>query len=374
MGSIRQLPSGNWRVRWRDPGTLKERGETFSRKRPAQAFLSQVEGDAVRGLYHDPALGRISLRDFWPRFLESSPHLRPSTRAGYEFLWRKHVEPVLGARALGSLSRLEVEGFVSGLTRAGAGPATVAAAFKLLRRLLSAAEASGIVAKNAARGVKTPKAAREEMRFLTAEEVERIAEEAPRRYRALVLTLGFCGLRIGEAAALTVDRTDLLRRRLRVTETVSEVGGRLHFGPPKTPESVRAVALPHFVAEAIALHLAEFPPGSNGLVFTASEGGPIYHTTFRRRVWLPAVRAAGIAEPFPRVHDLRHTAASLMIAAGGHPKQIQAQLGHSSITVTLDRYGHLFETLADQLADRIGSMRESGVARSWHAGDSKGAG
>lgn len=216
-----------------------------------------------------------------------------------------------------------------------------------------------MIARNPARGVKVPRSEAKEARYLSASEVEAIAEATDERYRALVLLLGFGGLRIGEAVALRVGNLDLLRRRVNVLEAASEVRGAIYVGPPKTKQSVRAVALPAFIVDALAAHLAAFPPSDSGLVFTSPEGQMLRRTNFRRRVWIPALLAAGVEEPLPHVHHLRHSAAALMIAAGGHPKQIQAQLGHASVGVTLDRYGHLFEGLADDLAERVGDLRST---------------
>ncbi len=126
----------------------------------------------------------------------------------------------------------------------------------------------------------------------------------------------------------------------------------------------RAVPIPRIVAEEIALHLAQFPAGSDGLVFTAPGGGLIRRTNWRQRVWLPALRRAGIPAPIPRPHDLRHTAASLAIQAGAHPKAIQSMLGHSSITITLDRYGHMFPSVAESLAEAVDGRFREAAARS----------
>jgi integrase len=123
------------------------------------------------------------------------------------------------------------------------------------------------------------------------------------------------------------------------------------------------VPIPAIVAEALAEHLTRFPAGSDGLVFTAAGGGPLRRTNWRRRVWIPALRKTGIGAPLPRPHDLRHTAASLAIQAGAHPKSIQSMLGHSSITMTLDRYGHLFPSLADGLANTLDAQFRAAAAR-----------
>jgi integrase len=104
---------------------------------------------------------------------------------------------------------------------------------------------------------------------------------------------------------------------------------------------------------SLVRHLAAFgtPLDPDSLVFTADEGGPVRQANFRNRVWTPACRAAALSRA-PRIHDLRHTAAALAIAAGANPKVIQEMLGHSSIVVTMDRYGHLLDTLQDDLAER----------------------
>ncbi len=347
-------------ARYRDPSHA-ERSRSFERKTDAERFLHGQETSKARGDWIDPALGRVTIDAFWPRFLEASPHLRPSTRALYGMLARRYLLPQLGARQLSSVTRLDVEAFVAALPAAGVGAATTNAAYRLLRGLLAKAEAAGMVARNVARGVAVPRPPRREMRFLSAEELHAVADAVGARDRALILLLGLCGLRIGEAAALKVGDLELLRRTVRITKAASEVGGKVHIGPTKTGEA-RAVPLPLLLAEELARHLAEHPPGPAGLVFSGPDGGVLRRTNWRRRVWLPALRGARIAEPLPRPHDLRHTAAALAIGAGAHSKQIQAMLGHSSSQVTLDRYGHLFPSLAENLAEALDATMRAASA------------
>jgi integrase len=350
---VLSTPSGRWKAIWRDPEG-RQRSKTFVRREDAVRFRRKMLLERDRGDYRDPSLGRTTLDEFWPRFLAASPHLRPATVDLYTRLSRLHILPELGRRPLGTLSRLDIEAWVAQLAERR-GPATTDAAYRILRRVLGAAEAAGILPRNPARGVKTPKAPRKEMRYLSAAEVWRIVDATPPPYQTLVLLLALCGLRIGEALALTTKDVDLLRRTIRVTKAASEVSGRVLMGATKTGAS-RAIALPRVVADAISSHLEQWPSGPEGLVFTAPEGGIIRRTNFRRRVWFPALRAARITSPLPRIHDLRHTAAALAIQTGAHPKAIQEMLGHSSITVTLDRYGHLFPSLAEALAERMDSL------------------
>ncbi len=190
------------------------------------------------------------------------------------------------------------------------------------------------------------------MSFLSADEVVSLADEVPAVYKALIYTLAYTGIRIGEASALRVRNIDLLRKRILVTEAASEVDGVRIVGDTKTRQK-RQVAVPRFLAEILSEHLATFstPADGDALVFRSEAGTPIGQHAFRR-TFRRACARAGLS-PAPRVHDLRHTAASLAIAAGAHPKLIQDMLGHSSVTTTMNVYGHLFDSLHEEVADRL---------------------
>jgi integrase len=187
------------------------------------------------------------------------------------------------------------------------------------------------------------------------------------RYRTLVHVLAYGGLRWGETAALRRGRCQLLRGRLEIRESLAEVDGQLHFGTTKT-HAIREVALPPFLVDALARHLATaVDEGSNAFVFTAPGSGPMRHGNFTRRFWRPAVDAAPVPSGL-RIHDLRHTAASLLIASGANVKAVQSQLGHKSAVTTLDRYGHLFPDDLDRLAEALNGARRDALAASSRPG------
>ena len=145
---------------------------------------------------------------------------------------------------------------------------------------------------------------------------------------------------------------------------MSEVAGQLSIGPPKSKAARRTVTLPKTLTGEIARHLTTSPTGPEGFVFSNTEGGPLRNSNFRHRVWTPAVRAS-VGKPC-RFHDLRHTHAALLIAAGQHPKIIQERLGHASIRTTLDIYGHLIEGLDEAAADALDeAIRTGRVGDSW---------
>jgi integrase len=183
------------------------------------------------------------------------------------------------------------------------------------------------------------------MHFLTAKQVRSLAGAA-KRYETLVYLLAYTGLRWGEVAALRRSRVKI--RRIEVVESVAEVGGILHFGETKTYQR-RTVSLPSFLADMLSAHLEGRAEDPDTLVFVVPDGGPLRHSNFRRRVWIDALEAAKLPASV-RIHDMRHTCAALLIAQGAHPKAIQTHLGHSSITVTMDLYGHLFPEEMDRLA------------------------
>jgi integrase len=144
----------------------------------------------------------------------------------------------------------------------------------------------------------------------------------------------------------------VLRRRLDIKESIVEISGFLSFGTPKTHQT-RTVHLPAFVATKVGHHLGKVEDDPAALVFTAPRGGPLRYSNTRRGMWDPARSRAGADLQDITPHDLRHTCASLMRAAGADVKAIQQQLGHQTATVTLNTYTHLFEGDLDEVMDRL---------------------
>ena len=200
------------------------------------------------------------------------------------------------------------------------------------------------LAANPADGVELPPLPETEQRYLTHEQLQRIAV-ASGRLRTLVMVLGFCGLRFGEAAALRVSDVDTTGRRIRVRRSVTYVRNTgLVEGPTKN-HTARAVPVPAFVARLLATEIA----GRDGdaLVFESRRGG--YLTLKEAGYHFNKAAAAGGVENV-RLHDLRHTCASLAISAGANVKVVQKLLGHKTAVLTLDRYGHLYPDDLDAVA------------------------
>lgn len=346
-----------WVARYVDPSG-KERSQSFRRKVDAERFLTAMESSKLRGEWVDPALSRTTLADFSERWVGTIADLAASTKEGYVTKLRVHVLPRFGGMPLRGISGLAIREWVAGMQAAGTSRHTARQAKQVLGAIMKLAVEEGYIPKNPAAGVRLGKSAKSEQQFITDDQVAALADAIDARYAGWVWFMAYSGLRWGEAAALRRGR--VTGDRIRVVQSLSEVGGA-HFKPTKT-YATRTVLLPQLVAETLAIHLAS--PGELGadeLVFTAPEGGPLHSRNFRRRVWDQALDAAGISESV-RMHDLRHTCAALMISEGANPKQVQSHLGHSSITVTMDNYGHLFSGDVEALAERMDArIRRSGL-------------
>jgi integrase len=214
---------------------------------------------------------------------------------------------------------------------------------------------AGAIKSNPVIGVRIGGRTNREMLFLDAGQVSRLAEAAERirpGAGTLVLLLSYGGMRWGEAVALRRRNCDLLRSRITIEESASEVNGHIHLGPTKTHQD-RVIVLPGSLRARLAAHMAErIDADPNALLFPDNAGGVLRNSNWRIRVWQPACREAGMPRGL-RIHDLRHTAASLMVSAGANVKAVQKALGHASASMTLDRYSHIFTDDLEALATRL---------------------
>ncbi len=370
MASIRRHPNApsRWQVRYRDP-TGRQRTKSFGRKADAEKWAVLIEAGKLQGEWIDPHLGKTTVREWSERWFATTVHLKPKTRAGYESLLRLKVLPAFGDVPLNRIQPVDVRQWVAGLTTGGLSASRVRQAHQLLRALLSSAVNNGYIGRNPCDGTPLPRVQPKEKRFLDAEQVARLAEAVDPRYEAMIPTLAYGGLRWAEAVGLRRHRCQLLRSRLEIVESLSEVGGELHCVSPKSGKT-REVVLPGFVRDKLAAHIAAHTPEREGLVFTSPLGKPLRHSNFRQTVWLPATKAAGLEGLTP--HDLRHTCASLLVSVGAHPRAVMAQLGHATIAVTMNVYAHLFPSDQDELAARLDARHQnlarSHVDRMWTGG------
>jgi integrase len=343
MAWVRKAPSGRWQARWRDPGG-RHKVKTFRLKADAERFLVSGEDAMNRGAYHDPSAGRETLETFWQderaRAVRTG-RLSERTLIAYDEIFRLYLEPFAG-RPLNTITRADVEDLVRG------GGSRERDVHKVFRAILGRAVKAGKIASNPASAIDLPRLERREPRTLSHEELERLVDAMPDRYRALVLVAAYSSLRWSELVALRVDRVDFMRHRIRVEEKVTE-SGHLIAGAPKTERARRAVTIPEFVTFEIVEHLRRYP--SEDLVFTAPKGGPIRRPAFGRLVWRPALRTV-ILEGF-RFANLRHTGATMALEAGANPVLVAFRLGHTSTRMVEQHYAGRLDRADKDIASAL---------------------
>jgi integrase len=367
-------------VSYRIPG-VGQRTKTEHTLQAARDFQASTRDPVKAQLLRQMAKSKITLAEYFPTFLQRRRNLSPSTRARYESVGRLYIigddpkERVrwthgpIGHLRLYEISRDHIEVWITDLERAKIGAGSIDKAYRTLRAVMEAAVLEGKIIANPAKRIQTPRLANRQPFFLTAEQVDQIANEVPPRHRALVYLLAYCGLRIGEASALRVRHLDVAKRRVTVAESSPEVGGKKLSSETKT-RRVRTVEFSKELGVELAQHLENFGPrtgsgelDANGFVFRHAAGGQIRQNAWRARVFQTACRRAAVVrhradgqlEP-PTVHDLRHTAASLAAQAGYSLHEVKEMLGHTTIKTTSDRYLHLFPESKRRKAQSLGKL------------------
>ncbi|MDA8070283.1 MAG: tyrosine-type recombinase/integrase [Actinomycetota bacterium] len=366
FGRLRRLASGRWQAGYKGPdGVVRYAEQTFPTKAMAERWLSLTEVNLMRGEWVAPDRQGETVAEWAQRWLDRSVHWKPSTRAGHEWMLRARTLPRWGEVELTAVTRRDVEAWVAEMIAAGAQPDVLRRSLEPLQAICRLAVTEGALGADPTAGVRLPRQPKRNLTVLTVAQVEALAREiehpvfkpaghgaraaAPDHRPDLALAVrlaAYGGPRAGELWALRRRSIDLAGPALLITESVTEVRGKLVVTPPKTGVN-RRVPLPAMLREPLAAQLATRPEDPAAWLFVGQTGELVRHLAVYRRHFRPAAARAGV--PGTRWHDLRHTCASLLIAQGGHPKAVMERLGHSSITVTLDRYGHLFPTLDDAL-------------------------
>ncbi|GEK79317.1 site-specific integrase [Agrococcus baldri] len=351
MGSVVRYSEkpARYLVRWRDPERRQREKRGFTRKSDADGYLASVTTAISSGQYIDPREAKHtigSLAEPWLRTKRST--LKPSSYAPLEASWRNYVEPRWGTVPVGLVRHSAVQEWASGI---GMSSTVVKRAYGVLSGILDVAERDRKIVVNPARGVRLPaKTVQRKHRYLTTRELLALAVASGPR-EPLVLTLGLCGLRWGEAIELRGGDLDLVRRRIHVARAAVEVHGEIHVGDTKTG-AARWVPIPALLVPMLVKLTSD--KANDALVFDDGHGFHMRRTRVSAgsRSWFKtALTTAGIAPM--TLHDLRHTAASIAVSSGANVKAVQRMLGHASATMTLDRYADLFDDDLEALSDRI---------------------
>jgi integrase len=356
VGNIARRQDGRWRARYRDAAG-REHARHFTRKVDAQKWLDAITTAVNTGTYVDPNLAGTTIADWAPRWLDTKTNLKATTRAAYEALLRHHVLPAWGTHRLADVSHEGVGSWVGELRTKQLSASTIRQTYRVLSLMLDLAVRDGRLARNPALGVPLPRPATGRRTYLSHADVRALADAAGPQ-RTVVLFLAYTGVRFGELAALRVGRLDLAGRRAVIAESMAEVRGHAVFSTPKNHQT-RSVPVPRFLLDD--LNALTAGKADDDFVFTAPQGGVLRLRNFRHAVFDPAAKAIGRPDLTP--HALRHSAASLAIAAGANVKVVQTMLGHQSATMTLDLYGHLFADQLDEVADALDRARTAANER-----------
>lgn len=334
-----------------DPATGKRKQQWISikgTKRDAEKRMADLIHQLDTGTFMKP--GKTSLAEFLERWLKDYviPNLSPRTAEGYESIMRYHVIPALGRLTLTQLRTEHIQKFYASRLETGMSTTTARHIHMALHRALSVAEKWGLLARNPSDAATIPPVHRKEMQTWNEDEVYRFLTEAKKgTYYALFYTALYTGMRRSELLGLTWGDVDFLMCQLRVTRGLHQVKGQYVYTQPKTARSRRTIALPpsalavlqdHRLAKEAEALMVGKPITDGDLVFSLPDGEPLRPNTITR-AW--AITAARSGVKVIRLHDARHTHASLMLKQNVHPKIVQERLGHASISITLDTYSHV---------------------------------
>jgi len=315
--------------------------KTFATEAAALLWREDARVDLRRGVL--VAARPVVLREFAAAWLEgardgsirnrSGDRYKPSTIRGYEQALREYLLPDLGAAKLNDLRRQDIQRLVDELAKSELGSATIRNALLPLRAICRRALSRGDIQVNPTRGLELPAVRGRRTRIATPDEAERLIDALSHNDRVLWATAFYAGLRRGELRALRWSDVDLAAGVIRVERSWDVKEGAID---PKSAAGRRKVPIAAVLRDYLVDRRLD---GGDGLVFGRSDGTPFATGTVSQR----ANKAWSVAGLKPiTLHECRHTFASLMIAAGVNPKALQTFMGHATITVTLDRYGHLF--------------------------------
>jgi integrase len=271
----------------------------------------------------------------------------------------QHVVEHMGEQRMSRIGAPDVRRMYRALAEEDLAPATVAAIHRIFALCMRRAVEERIISSSPCSTIKVSPGEPEERRTLTVDEISRlIAAESDPMWRALWTLMATTGLRVGEAMALAWPNVDLSAGELRVIHTIVRLpGGGWVLGPPKTKASKRVIYMGNKTVSALLNWRADQDANKlhsiERFVFTAKAGKPLHGTTVNSRLQ-KALLTAGL--PRMRVHDLRHTAATTLLARGETPKVVSEMLGHSSVSITLDLYGHVTPRMHREAQNRLDAM------------------
>jgi integrase len=325
------------------------RSHTSKTKAEARRWMVQAKADAARGQLaaRRPPTLKTYLQDTWLATIADK--VKPRTQTSYT-LNAKRIPEWLGSLRLDELKRAHFQRFYNELTNEGKAPRTVRQVHMTLHKALEDALRLELVSRNPTEAVELPRVPQKESTWYSDEQLVRLFEATEGdRFHALWVTLGTLGLRLGEALGLKWSDVDWTRGTITIRRTLqrNRLTGTLELREPKTPQSRRTLSLPKQTIAALRAHhdRQDFDRRKAvdvwqalGLVFCTGFGTPLDQGRIHYN-WTGATKAAGL--PRYRIHDLRHSFASNLIAGGMSLLEVAHLLGHTNATMVTQVYGHV---------------------------------
>jgi integrase len=336
---------------WTTPaGVEKTAWQVDYRKKEADAWLIQTAHDVSRGVHtaDGQSITVANAAEMWIKTAEGRGRER-STIKQYQELARLHIRPLIGTERLSRLTMPGVEAFADALT-ATRSKAMAAKAVRALSSILTEAQRRGLVAQNVAKGVKVirPKRDKKKVIIPPREDLRAMLDGAPSGFRPLLMTAIFTGLRSSELRALRRSDVNLKVGEITVEQRADQWGV---IGSPKSEAGHRTIPIPPMLIAELRAWMLRSPVSQLGLLFPNSEGGVRLHSNMLNRDYWPLQVTADLTRIGPTgqararydFHALRHAAASAWIRQGVDLKCLTTWMGHSSVQITIDTYGHLLK-------------------------------
>ncbi len=353
----------------RDPVTGKRRQKllTAPTKREVEDLAGQMYAAMANGTFGEADVNKLTMDQYFTHWLEMTAHShKPATHRRYTENTNLHFRPFFGKMKLAKLSAIHIETFYADRLAAGLGGTTVNLLHNILHSALKQAVRLNLITRNPTEMVDPPRKTTPEQKAWDARQTSAFLKVADQHEWAALWRLAITtGLRRGELLGLRWSDIDWEQGALSVRRTLSRgATGGYEFGVPKTQAGKRKVELTSSVMASLQAHrrrqvearlALDAPYQDQELIFADALGGPVHPNTMRNQ-FLKLVAQAGV--PPIRIHDLRHTSATLMLANGEHVKIVSERLGHASIAITLDRYSHVTPGMQREAANRLDQLLE----------------
>lgn len=363
-GTVRRMRNGAYQASYIGPDAIRYYGpHTYRAKADAEGWLSRerrlVELDDWRppaDRVADELAAQVVVREYAEQWLRERD-LSPKTRWLYRTLLDDRILPVFGDLRMREVTPALVRSWWATMDKAT--PTKNSQAYRVLRTIFNTAVSDKILTENPVKVEGAGKVSqRRNLEVFTADELRRVVADMPEEYRAATLVLAWCGLRFGELIELR--RKDVVREGdgravvLRVRRAATLVAGKLVVGTPKSEAGIRDVAIPPHVSEVLTEHMrVRVGRGADAFMFTTRQNGN--RLTLRAFTGAFKKSAKKVGKPNMRVHDLRHTGATLAAQAGATTKELMARLGHSTPAMSM-RYQHASADRDAAIAARLSEL------------------